>query len=293
MTQPATHPATRIAPTPSGYLHAGNAVNILITQWWARAHDARLILRIDDFDTARIRPEYLRDVFDTLSWLGVDVQAGPTGPEDFTARWSMAHRLATFAEARDRLLAEHPDRVFVCRCSRTALDDGRCVAGCRTASLPRVAGETVVRLAVQPGTSVTLRSTAGPGPMVALAVPAGDHVLWRRDDLPAYHLGSVLVDEQLGITAVIRGVDLLDASALQLHLAALLPAPGFAGAALHHHDLLAAPDGHKLSKSAGARAHPLHHDATLLTTIREWAAEIAAPLGIHRWGSTPADPRPG
>lgn len=276
-----THPATRIAPTPSGYLHAGNAVNILITQWWAHAHDARLILRIDDFDTARIRPEYVRDVFDTLAWLGVDVEEGPTGPADFAARWSMVHRLAAFAEARDRLLAEHPDQVFVCRCSRTALDGGRCVAGCRSASLPRVAGETVVRLAVPPGTSVTPRGPAGSAPRGELAVPAGDHVLWRRDDLPAYHLGSVLVDEQLGITALIRGVDLLAASALQLHLAALLPAPGFAGAELHHHDLLAAPDGHKLSKSAGAQAHPMARTGAQRARLREWAEQIGAPAGIE------------
>jgi glutamyl/glutaminyl-tRNA synthetase len=265
--------ATRIAPTPSGYLHAGNAVNILITQWWARAHGAHLILRIDDFDAARMRPEYLRDVFDTLVWLGIDVDEGPSGPADFAARWSMAHRFQTFSAVRDHLLAEHPDRVFVCRCSRARLEVGRCVAGCRTAAIPRTAGSTVVRLAVAPGATVV---TAGS----RLAVPAGDHVLWRRDDLPAYHLGSVVADEQLRITTIIRGVDLLDASALQLHLAALIPAPGFAAVELHHHGLLAAPDGQKLSKSSGARAHPLHHDAGLGASIRDWAAEIAAPLGI-------------
>jgi glutamyl/glutaminyl-tRNA synthetase len=269
-----SRPVTRIAPTPSGYLHLGNAVNILLTHWWARAHGAQLVLRIDDFDTGRLRARYLEDVFDTISWLGVGVDLGPADPDDFRSEWSMSARTASFRAAADHLLATHQDSVFVCRCSRRQLDPmGRCVSGCRTAGLTRAPGRSVVRVRVVPGT------TARVGPHT-VSVPAGDHVLWRRDDLPAYQLGSVVADEELGITAVVRGLDLLDSSALQVHLAGLLPAPGFLSAELVHHELLTAPDGSKLSKSAGAQAHPMDRTPGLLAEALRLAADIGHPLGI-------------
>ena len=110
-----------------------------------------------------------------------------------------------------------------------------------------------------------------------LPLPPGDHVLWRRDDLPAYQLGSVVADEDLGVTAIVRGVDLLESSALQLHLAAMLPAPGFRAVDLRHHALLAAPDGHKLSKSAGAQAHPLEHTDHLRAQVLHLGPRAGRP----------------
>jgi glutamyl-tRNA synthetase len=265
---------TRIAPTPSGYLHVGNAVNMLLTAWLARAHEGRLLLRIDDFDTGRAREEYLADIFDTLDWLGITVDAGPSGPEDFDPTWSMATRTEQFRAAVHQLLAAHPDHVFVCRCSRRELGPtGCCVAGCATAAVPLVPGESVVRLAVPPGSAV--RMAGHPHP-----VPDGDHVLWRRDDLPAYQLGSVVADEALGVTAIVRGVDLLDSSALQLHLATLLPAPDFAAVDLRHHALITSLDGEKLSKSAGAQGHPMLRTAELRRQVHAWAAGLGARIGI-------------
>jgi glutamyl/glutaminyl-tRNA synthetase len=266
-------PTTRLAPTPSGYLHAGNAVNLLLTHWWARARGARLLLRIDDFDAPRARPEYVDDIFATVQWLGIDVDGGPRDAAGFRQQWSMSQRAESFRRARDHLLAEHPGVVFVCSCSRTALDAGRCVSGCRRAARPFAPGSTVVRLAVDPGTRVPLGSRS-------IDVPAGDHVLWRRDDLPAYQLGSVVVDEELGVSTVIRGCDLLESSALQRHLADLLPAPGFAAAQLLHHDLLTAEDGTKLSKSAGAGAHPMSRSPAVRDRVRHWAEGLGEPLGI-------------
>ena len=271
---------TRIAPTPSGYLHPGNAVNALLTAWLARSErDGRLLLRIDDFDAGRVRPEYLADVFDTLEWLGIVADAGPRDQDDFHAHWSMAGRREEFRAARDRLLAEHPDQVFVCRCSRRTLGaDGRCVAGCRQRGEPLIPEQTAVRLAVADDTYVTL---GGPdGQHLRVAVPPGDHVLWRRDDLPAYQLGSVVADEALGVTAIVRGADLLASSALQLHLAALLPAPRFAAADLRHHAVLTGPDGSKLSKSAGAQAHPMPRTDEQRGRILRWAAELGTPIRV-------------
>jgi glutamyl-tRNA synthetase len=264
---------TRFAPTPSGFLHVGNAVNALLTAWLARSADGRLLLRIDDFDTGRAREQYLADVFQTLDWLGIAPDDGPGDPADFHRRWSMAGRTEEFRAAARRLRAAHPDVVFACGCSRRDLVAGRCVRGCAEQDLPLAPGSTVLRLHVAPG-------TAAPPPAGDLAVPAGDHVLWRRDDLPAYQLASVLADEALGVTALVRGEDLRDSTALQLHLAALLPAPGFQRVDARHHALLAGPDGAKLSKSAGAQAHPLPRTAALRQQVRDWACELGAAIGI-------------
>ena len=262
---------TRIAPTPSGFLHVGNAVNAVLTQWITRAHDGLLLLRIDDFDTGRARPNYLEDVFRTLDWLEIDIDDGPSGPADFQSSWSMSTRIDQFRSARDRLMQGGHDSVFVCRCSRHDLDErGRCVARCREQHLALTPGNSALRLSVTDGSSR------------GLPLPPGDHVIWRRDDLPAYQLGSVVADEDLGVTAIVRGVDLVASSALQLHLAQLLPAPGFHDVDLRHHALVAATDGHKLSKSAGAQAHPLEHTDHLREQVRDWAAALGAPIGIAR-----------
>jgi glutamyl-tRNA synthetase len=262
---------TRIAPTPSGFLHVGNALNMVLTHWLARTHGGRLLLRIDDFDTERARPQYLEDVFRTLDWLGIDIDEGPCGPQDFHSTWSMSTRVDLFRTARDRLMGAEHGSVFVCRCSRHDLDSsGRCVLGCREQGL-----------ALEPGHSALRMSVVG-GSVRGLRLPPGDHVLWRRDDLPAYQLGSVVADEDFAVTAIVRGVDLLESSALQLQLAGMLPAPSFSVIDLRHHALLAAPDGHKLSKSAGAQAHPLEHTDALREQVRSWARALGAPIGVGR-----------
>ncbi|MCU0263222.1 MAG: glutamate--tRNA ligase family protein [Candidatus Nanopelagicales bacterium] len=260
---------TRIAPTPSGYLHVGNAVNMVLTSWLARGHGGRLLLRIDDFDTGRARADYLEDVFRTLDWLGITIDEGPSGPDEFHCAWSMSTRIDRFRAVRDQLMADQNASVFVCRCSRRALDPaGRCAAGCREQRLPLEPGGTALRIRVPAG------SARG------LPLPPGDHVLWRRDDLPAYQLGSVVADEDLGVTAIVRGVDLVASSALQLHLAGLLATPRFRQVDLRHHALVTAPDGHKLSKSAGAQAHPLEHSDRLRAQLHDWARALGASLGI-------------
>ena len=261
---------TRFAPTPSGYLHEGNIVNLLLTRWLARANDGKLLLRIDDFDPDRARKAYIDDVFRTLDWLGIDVDSGPSSTSEFLQSWSMSGRIDQFREARDNLMDAPGVPVFACRCSRTTLGRGRsCVRGCVHQEIDLVPGESVLRLAVPP-------ADAGGD------LPPGDHVLWRRDDMPAYHLGSVVADEDLGVTAVVRGMDLRQSSALQIHLASLLPAPVFAAADLRHHQLLTGPTGLKLSKSAGARAVPLDHTSRLREQLHSWAATLGASLGIER-----------
>ncbi len=275
---------TRLAPTPSGYLHVGNAVNLVLTSWLARGAGGRLLLRIDDFDKGRARREYLEDVFDTLTWLGIEADAGPTGPDDFHAQWSMSTRTPRFRAVLDSLRARHPNRVFVCRCSRRELSTAhRCAQGCADARHPLLPGESLVRLRVDEGVTAPVGGTHRP-------VPPGDHVLWRRDDLPAYQLGSVVADLDLGVTAVVRGVDLLDSSAVQVHVAGLLDEPAYAAADFRHHALVPAADGGKLSKSAGAQAHPMLRTPSLRSWVRARAAELGEPVGIRRPRGEPDEP---
>ncbi len=262
---------TRFAPTPSGYLHAGNVVNLVLTHWLVRSCGGRLLLRIDDFDVARTREAYLTDVFRTLDWLEIPVDDGPSGPQDFHARWSMTRQLDRFVAARDQLMASSTDQVFVCACSRPELGPGRrCAAGCREQVLPLESGRSALRISIPAGAAR------------GLPLPPGDHVLWRRDGLPAYQLGSVVADEGLGVTTIVRGVDLLESSALQVHLAATLPAPGVETADVRHHGLVTSAGGAKLSKSAGAQAHPLEHTTALRDQVLAHAEKLGPSIGITR-----------
>jgi glutamyl-tRNA synthetase len=110
---------TRIAPTPSGFLHAGNAVNFLITHELARAARGTLLLRIDDLDAERARPEYLDDIFRSLEWLGIDWDEGPTGPEDFLRNWSQRSRIERYSELL--LGLRKGGHLYACECSRKAV----------------------------------------------------------------------------------------------------------------------------------------------------------------------------
>jgi glutamyl-tRNA synthetase len=272
---------TRFAPTPSGFLHPGNAVNLLLASWWARSTGGRLLLRIDDMDATRLRPEYLDDIFRVLQWLAIVPDGGPGGPEEFARDWSMEHRREQFRGAAAALLAS--GEAYACRCSRRDLGAvppvGGCPAGCRWADLPWEPGATALRLAVDVDAVVPVDGRPWP-----VAAGLGDVVLWRRDDLPAYQLASVLMDCELGIDAVVRGEDLRGSTAVQRYLAPLVPAPGFAAADVRHHPMLTGPDGVKLSKSTGAQAVSMAGDAALRQVVLRQARELAPTVGVEPVG---------
>ena len=87
---------TRIAPTPSGFLHVGNAVSFLITYCLAKSENGKLLLRIDDLDRERYRKEYLEDIFYALDWLGIQYDEGPSSVADFDKYWSQHQRLSLY-----------------------------------------------------------------------------------------------------------------------------------------------------------------------------------------------------
>lgn len=269
---------TRIAPTPSGFLHPGNAVNFVLTSWLAKQHRGRLLLRIDDMDAARVRPEYVDDVFRVIEWLGLDVDAGPSDAEQFRRDFSMGHRTDYYRLAVGEL-ASAGAAVFACRCSRRDLAGhaaGRYPGSCRDADLAWIGGETALRVAVPAPCPISVA-----GREVDLAAAMGDFVVWRRDDLPAYQLASVIEDRDLGVNAVVRGLDLLPSTAAQLFLAPMLGAGTLASADFRHHGLIDGAPGVKLSKSTGARGRSMAGDGALLERILGWARAMAGSVGIE------------
>lgn len=269
------HTRSRLAPTPSGYLHLGNAVNFLHTWLLVRQAGGTLKLRIDDLDSERCRPEYIDDIFRQLDWLGLDWDAGPGSPDDFTRHHSQRLRLDRYREALELLRAG--DSLFACTCSRKAIlqrsPGGLYPGTCRQLNL-RPAEPHAWRLRVEPGSVLEVGGVA-----LELEREMGDFVVWRRDDRPAYQLASLVDDCDDRSNLIVRGEDLRASTGAQLYLAAQLGWPEFVRTRFVHHPLLAAPDGRKLSKS---------DDALSLAALRERGATpllayraVARQLGIN------------
>ena len=239
-------PLTRIAPTPSGFLHEGNRLNFRRTADLAADIGAELALRIDDVDASRYRREYAEDIFASLRDMGIAWTVGPRDVEDFEAHWSQRARTEIYRAELQRALAQGLP-AYACACSRAVQPgpaSGGCAAGCRERELPLEPGRTALRVAVEPGTVVAVGAER-----VSLDTEMGDFIVWRRDDLPAYQLVSVIDDRDLGVTHIVRGRDLLSSSAAQIHLAPWLGAESVAQATFVHHELVIDASGEKLSKS--------------------------------------------
>ncbi len=241
---------TRIAPTPSGFLHAGNAFNFLLTDRLAKATGTKLVLRIDDLDAERTRPEYIEDIFRSLDWLGIAVDDGPSGLEDFRTSWSQQLRLERYRALVDELRGKGV--LYPCACSRQQFerftgDTHAC--RCGTAEVE----PTAWRLRIPVPSPVEFELLDGTIERVDLAESFPDPIIVQRDTgRPAYQIASLCDDLDMGITMIIRGADLLYSTACQLHLAQVLDRPAFGAVHFHHHPLTADAQGQKLSKSAGS-----------------------------------------
>jgi glutamyl/glutaminyl-tRNA synthetase len=237
---------TRLAPTPSGFLHLGNAVNFVLAWLVARQAGGQILLRIDDLDADRKRPEYVADIFETLDWLGLDYDLGPTGPDDFEAHWSQRHRLGRYEETLRQLI----DRkvVYACALSRKQLAEygGTYPATGQLQFLPLNTPNVTWRFQTnEPGVTRTLDDDG---------VTVHDFVVRRRDGLPAYQIASLTDDVDFGVTHLVRGQDLLESTWMQRELAERLRLKDFLGTLAWHHPLLLDAAGQKLSKSAGSGA---------------------------------------
>lgn len=243
---------SRLAPTPSGYLHAGNAINFAITAALTCAAHGSLGLRIDDLDAQRVRPEYIEDIFDTLSWLGIAYDTGPENTSE-AARMSQSHRVQRYIRLIEALIEK--GKVYACTCSRREVEErtGNMVydGHCRNAG-HAITAETILRFALSER-PIEVHDIVRGTMRIDLQTAAGDPVIRRRDGLPAYHIASLADDLDQQMNLIVRGEDLLPSTATQLVIADALGGTGRAFIAAHflHHGLATAEDGRKLSKSQG------------------------------------------
>ena len=278
------HPVFRFAPSPNGYLHLGHALSALENSDRARAAGGRLLLRIEDIDAARCRPEFEAAIYEDLAWLGLaweePVRRQSEHLDDYRAvldRLTRAGLIYPSFESRGEILRLIAERDAQAPWPRDP--DGTPLYPGSAKDLP--ADERARRMARDPYT-LRLDSNAAAvraGPLVlhetgvcdgeVRATPEawGDVVLARKDTPTSYHLSVVVDDALQGITHVVRGQDLFASTSVHRLLQAVigLPAPIY-----HHHRLVLDRDGHKLAKSTGA---------TALRTLR---GRGATPADIRR-----------
>jgi glutamyl/glutaminyl-tRNA synthetase len=225
----------RLAPTPSGFLHVGNAFNFVLNAALARVHpQGRLLLRIDDLDADRKRPVYLSHIFQTLDALGITWDEGPSGPDDFERNWSQRHRLDIYQAALQQLRSLQ--LLFPCQLSRQQM---AAIAPDYPLELRHFESDFE-----QPDTAWRANTPLG--------APLPAFVVRRRDGVPAYQLASICDDLHFGITHVVRGSDLIPSTQAQQWLAQAAGWTDFARIQFEHHPLMTDPSDQKLSKSTGA-----------------------------------------
>ncbi len=246
-TAPASPVVSRLAPTPSGYLHLGNAVNFVLTWLLTRQvvpgrAGGVLHLRIDDLDRARLRPVYLDNIFRVINLLGLDYDHGPTGPDDFLRHYSQLLHLPEYNRVLRRL-AQQPGLVQASQRSRT---------GGPEAPVPLDTPGAAWRVRVPAATNMPFADAWQGSTNVPLGALMPDFVIRKKDGVAAYQVASVVDDLRLGTTLMVRGLDLQPSTAAQLWLASQLSETAAFNAShiqFFHHPLLTNAAGQKLSKS--------------------------------------------
>jgi glutamyl/glutaminyl-tRNA synthetase len=265
----------RLAPSPTGLLHLGHARTFWTAAQRAAEHGGQLILRNEDLDSQRCRPEFVQAMFEDLRWLGIEWAEGPDcgGPHGpYTQSGRREYYLTAWNALRERGM------IYPCTCSRKDVaqastapndsDDEPVYPGkCRSqGTLPSEAIDPAGvnwRFRVSDGEEISFTDLhQGPQRMIA-GKDFGDFIVWRRDDVPAYQLAVVVDDAAMKITEVVRGADLLKSTARQILLfrALGLPAPDY-----YHCNLVRDESGVRLAK---------RHDALSIHQLREqgWTAE--------------------
>ncbi len=245
---------TRFAPTPSGYLHLGNLFSFVLTAALAHKHGAEILLRIDDLDQCRGRPEYLEDIFDTLYFLGFSWQKGPKNLSEHEKNFSQVHRLPYYQESLSYLMQHN--LVFACECSRKKIAQYHHNTGypglCTNKNLSFTKGNTALRVYTEPKTPIS--GITYPSSEFYERVPddMAGFIVRKKDRMPSYQLSSMLDDTWFGVDLVVRGTDLYPSTLAQLYLSNLLPScSSFKQTTFYHHPLLLDSDK-KMAKSRGS-----------------------------------------
>jgi glutamyl-tRNA synthetase len=264
----------RLAPSPTGAQHIGNARTYLIAWLSARSQGGRVVLRMEDIDSPRVKTGAATQACADLAWLGLDWDDGPI---------VQSQRLPLYENALLRL--KEKELVYPCTCSRGDIE--------RAASAPHSDHEgpvypgTCARRRVADAATLGERPYAwrfriGNGPWsfedrfrgwteLERDALGGDFVVWKSDGTPAYQLAVVVDDAALGVTEVVRGDDLVPSTPRQLMLYAAL---GWRPPAFAHIPLVVGPDGRRLAK---------RHGDTRLSALRAAGVRPEALLGLLGW----------
>lgn len=264
-------PVFRFAPSPNGYLHLGHAYSALLNAELARAGGGRLLLRIEDIDATRCRPEYEQAIYQDLAWLGVSWEPQVRRQSDHLDLYRDAVARLT---ARGLIYPAFESRAEIARL--VAAKDaaapwprdpdgaplypgiGKELSAAERARLIEAGAPYALRLDMDAARALVGELTwselgQGPGGETGLVTARpeawGDVVIARKETPTSYHLSVVIDDALQGITEVVRGADLFWSTSVHRLLQALLdlPAPVY-----WHHSLLRDAEGRKLSKSTAA-----------------------------------------
>jgi glutamyl-Q tRNA(Asp) synthetase len=279
----------RFAPSPNGYLHLGHAYSALLNDDMARVANGRLLLRIEDIDAARCRPEYEAAIVDDLHWLGIawqqDVRRQSAHFDDYQAAVTKLEAMGLIYpsfDSRSEIAALVAERDRQGHWPRDP--DGVPLYPGRARKMPKAerdrrrrgGGPFALRLATDAAVAragVLTWTETGMGPQgqsgVVAAAPQmwGDVVLARKEAPTSYHLAVAIDDALQGVTDVVRGQDLFWSTGIHRLLQALL---GLPEPAYHHHRLILDAGGRKLSKS------------TLATSLRDLRPSGATPADVRR-----------
>ena len=256
----------RLAPTPSGGLHLGNARTFLIAWLSARAVGGRVVLRIDDLDRARVKPGYVEQAIEDLRWLGLDWDGAPVFQSQRGADYTVALQQLQSAGA-----------VYPCVCSRHEIEmalhaphtgeEGPIYPGtCR--QQPRASHRPPAWRFVVTGIPVEFDDALHGHCRMDAAAQCGDFVVFRNDGIAAYQLATVVDDHFQGVTEVVRGDDLLSSTPRQLLLYRALgrPPPRYL-----HVPLVLDAGGERMAK---------RRDSTRLAALREVGIPAAQVVGM-------------
>ena len=282
-------PVFRFAPSPNGYLHLGHAFSALLNHDLARRAGGRLLLRIEDIDAARCRPEYEDAIYEDLGWLGMTWEAPVRRQSDHLADY---HHALEKLSAQGLVYPSFESRAEIVKLVAAREADGPWPRDPDGAPLyPGTAKQLSAderRRLIDRGAPYALRldmsaalvragtlgwTELGEGPDGQTGIVAanpqawGDVILARKETPTSYHLSVVVDDALQGITELVRGQDLFHATSVHRLLQQLL---GLSEPAYRHHRLIRDEAGHKLAKSTGS------------TGLRELRAAGMTPAGIRR-----------